>query len=144
MERTTVYLSLMKHPSLDYDYLRRWGPLLLLALFLGALSGLGYVLQQPREDFIVSAKFRVDSQLDFTVVSRAEPTRQAAAKYIGALASDLDSLVDQRIEIIEVSIQGRDKPNWWKPIVLGSVTGALLIIGAIYVWEDIKSYKRNR
>ena len=134
----------MKHSSLDYGYLRRWGLLLLLGLLLGGLSGLGSSVLKSNEEFIVSARFRVGLALDFTVVSDAEAIGQEAATSISTIATVLESLIDRPIEITEVSIHERNTTDRWKPTILGSIAGALLVILAIYVWEDLKLHERSR
>ena len=116
----------------------------MLGLLLGGLSGLGSSVLKSNEEFIVSARFHVGSALDFTVVSDAEAIGQEAATSISTIATGLESLIDRPIEITEVSIHERNTADRWKPTILGSIAGALLVILAIYVWEDLKLHERSR
>lgn len=130
---------------LDYDFLRRWWLLLVLGLGLGALGGLGYFLQQDRTgEYKATARFFIDKETEFNVVSDAASTERAAVEHLATLANKLEKQTGSRVVIGDVLMERRYETVWWQPTVLGSVIGALLAIAAIILWQDTQTYARHR
>ena len=48
------------------------------------------------------------------------------------------------VTVEDLTIMSRFRSPLWKAVVLGSFFGGLLAIGAAYLWDDARSYMRNR
>ena len=144
----------MKESWRYYDYLRRWGLLLLLGLVMGALAGFGFFLQQDQQaQFKANAKLLVFTEdrtgvwglrSDFNVVSIEFSDPKSAVKSILANADNLSAETGINVDVKDISLEGRYRSPVWRTIVLGSVIGGLLVIGATYIWDDAYAYMRHR
>ena len=144
----------MKESWRYYDFLRRWGLLLLLGLGLGALAGFGFFIQQEQQPrFKANAKLSVFTEdrpgvighrLDFNVVSNEFSDPKSAVKSILATAEVLGAQTGINVDAGDISLKGQYSSPVWRTIMLGSVIGGLLVIGATYVWDDALAYMRHR
>jgi hypothetical protein len=134
----------MKESWLYYDYLRRWGILLIVGVALGLLAGLGYNLvvdQQP----LFKAKGAVGvSNMTLDVVSKDYSDPQEAFDSIVGDARRLDDLTEVDVVVSGILVEQIHVPPLWQPIVLGGLFGGLFILGAAWVWDDTRSYLRYR
>lgn len=144
----------MKESWRYYDFLRRWGLLLLLGLVLGALAGWGFYAQQDKQPrFKAEAAVSISTQYrpgvwrlraKFDVTSSEYSDPKSAVESIVKEAENLDARPELLVDIGAFSIEGRYRSPLWKTVVLGGVFGGLLVIGAAYVWDDARAYMRNR
>ena len=126
-----------------YDYLRRWGLLLLLGLALGALAGFG-IGQQQKQLFKATATVSA-SETSFRIVSTkktSDPKEAVGSILNNVKAFSAANAID--IEVVDFSIQGRYRNPLWKAMLLGGVVGALLAFGAAFVWDDVRALKHHR
>ncbi len=156
----------MKESWQYYEYLRRWWLLLLLGPTIGALTGLAYYSSQVHpatydatatvaiadptwepDDSLPPSELdeQVQPTLTFSLDSGSDPTEEGAVKSVTSSIARIVSYTNTPVAIQQITIDRNttDEP-WWKPVVLGSVIGTLLVIGGIYVWEDARSYQRHR
>ena len=150
----------MKESWLYYDYLRRWWLFLLLGPVLGGLAGLGYYLQQYTPvEFIATGVFSTPNQIYtfdpgerpinrlgyyFTVSSPIKSTETAAVESLITLAYKLETETGRRFEIQNTKMEQRMETVWWKLVVLGSTSGAVLALASVFVLEDARNYLRYR
>jgi hypothetical protein len=141
----------MKESWYYYDYLFRWGRLLLLGFLLGALAGLGYYLQQDFKgvDYKGTAILTLADAKDILVITTARGTQdtrseEAVAETINTIAGDIHRSWKRVTGISAIRVDPVHQPNTWKPIVMGSIIGGLLMISIVYVWEDVARYVRSR
>lgn len=135
-----------------YGYVRRWRLVLLaLGLILGGLAGLAY--DYNRGDLYtatVEVHLRRDvdkglPHIHFDIISDPVQTTEKAA------TENVTSKLDQFLAYTNVQIRSEvvverntSREPWWKGVVLGSIIGALLVIVGIYIWEDVRAYRRDR
>jgi uncharacterized protein involved in exopolysaccharide biosynthesis len=145
----------MKDSWLLYDYLRRWWLLLLIGTALGAVIGIGYYSNQVHPvEYVVTADmvfedpaYTGDGPIP-TVTLAMGPSSlgdgEAAVAHIRTTVAKLASLSDSPVFIRDLSIDRNTtgEPRW-KAVVLGSIIGALLVIGGVFVWEDARAYQRR-
>ena len=144
----------MKETWRYYDFLRRWGLLLLLGLVVGAIAGLGFYLQQDQEPLFtatasvtLSTKDRPGvwlSRANFIVSSSEFPDPNASVAAIMSNTKWLSAQPGYIVAVEDLAIMSRFRSPLWKAVVLGSFFGGLLAIGAAYLWDDARSYMRNR
>ena len=147
----------MKDSRLVYDYLRRWWWLLLLGPTLGAIIGLAYYSSQAHPtEYSGTASVSMygpfmeiwsppPKMASFNIDVGSWSTEQAAIEYVDSTVRQIDESAEELFVVHGLSINGTNLGNpSWKAIVLGSILGGLLAIGAIYTWEDARGYPRNR
>lgn len=128
-----------------YDYLRRYGTLILVGLLIGATLGFVYFQTQPKRTvFVARAAISMPPSVEFTMVSPPLPNAQAAADYIVGTAHQLEQTSQAKFTPKKFEIKGRHRNELWKSMALGSVVGGLGAIGIVYVWDDAKTYQRRR
>ena len=136
----------MKESWRYYDYLRRWGLFLLLGLALGALAGYGYYLQQGQRGLFTATAAVSMPHGSFRVVSGENSDPNKAVEEILTNLKLLGDLTKNTIDVDvdNLSIEGRHPTLLWKLIVLSSIIGGLLAIGAAFVWDDAEASLRHR
>jgi uncharacterized protein involved in exopolysaccharide biosynthesis len=144
----------MKESWRYYAFLRRWGLILVLGLVLGALGGLGFDLRQDhrpifkaKASVVITAKDRPGVWLDrgrFNVVSAEHSDAESAVRSIVSNTEWLDAQPDYIVTVEGITINTSHPSSLWKAMVLGGVFGVLLVIGAAYLWDDIRAYMRYR
>ena len=141
----------MKESWRHYDYLRRWGLFVLLGLALGALAGFVYSTQQEQKALFkatagVSVSRRSATSIHFRVVSdRYSDPNEAIGlilKNVKLLRDVVKSDID--VDVDNFLIEGWYQPPLWKPMVLGSIIGGLLALGAAFIWDDAGAYLKHR
>ena len=136
----------MKESWRYYDYLRRWGLYLLLGIALGALGAFGYILQQDQQP-LFEAKATISvagTNISINVVSDEYSDPKETVESIFNDIGRIQGYTDREIFIGGISLEGRYRPPLWQPIVLGSIFGGLLALGAAWVWDDTRAYLRHR
>ena len=137
-----------------YDYLRRWWRLLVLAVVIGGTAPLSYhVVNVNPLDYT--------TEVTVAIMDPAPPLQKPPVVVVNLIATELTSeeaavatgraMVAAMANYTNAPVVTEDffvshRPNlhgWWKDIILGSIFGTLLAIGATYVWEDTKSYLRQ-
>lgn len=144
----------MKESWRYYDFLRRWGLLLLLGLVLGALGGFSIHLQQDHPPLFIAKALVIISTNDrpgvwlpranFNVTSAEYPDPKRSVRNIIDSTEWLDAQPGYRVSVEDLSIEPRHASPLWKTILLGSFIGGLLVIGGAYVWDDARAYVRHR
>ena len=144
----------MKESWRYYDFLRRWGLLLLLGLVVGSIAGLGFYVQQDQEPLFTataSVTFSTESRpgvwhprANFLVSSNEYPDPNASVAAIMSNTEWLNAQAAYIVTVEDLTIVSRFRSPLWKAVVLGSFFGGLLAIGAAYVWDDARSYMRDR
>ena len=145
----------MKESWLYYDYLRRWWRLLILGLAIGAILGLAYYsVQKNSESYAATATVAIGrSNSDpealqppvmVTIASDKQSTSEAAIAQVQSAIDRITDYANTPVSVPSLELESKLANAWWKPIVLGSVLGGLLMIGGIYVWEDALAYHRSR
>ena len=145
----------MKESWVYYDYLRRWWWLLLLGLTLGGSVALVYHLEQagPLEYTATltatigspSTREKPPSAIPVQITGHTLDTKEAALESVRSMVVQVISYTDAPVEVKDLSIDRHEMGEaWWKAIVLGSLVGIALAIGAIYVWDDASAYQRHR
>ena len=144
----------MKESWRYYDLLRRWGILLLSGLVLGGLAGFGFFVQQHNAP-LYTAKALVTvltegspgiwlPRANFNVTSIDYSDSRASVRAIMSNTEWLDGQPGYDVVVGDLTIESRFWSPLWKTIVLGSLFGGLLVIGAAYVWDDARAYMRHR
>jgi len=144
----------MKESWRYYEFLRRWGLILVLGLVLGALGGLGFDLRQDRHPLfkanalvVITAEDRPGVWLDrgsFKVISEKHSDAESAVRFIVNNTEWLDSQPDYIVTVEAITIDVLHPFPLWKAMVLGGVFGVLLVIGSAYLWDDSQAYMRYR
>ena len=106
----------MKETWRYYQFLRRWGLLLLLGLVLGALAGIGFYAQQDKQArFKAEAIVSISTQdrpgvwrlrAEFGVASREYSDPKSAVESIVTEAENLDARPELLVDIGAFSIEG--------------------------------------
>ena len=141
----------MKESWRYYDFLRRWGLLLLLGLVVGAIAGLGFYVQQDQEPlFTATASVTLSTESrpgvwhPLLVSSSGFPDPKRPVAAIMSNTEWLNAQPGYIVTVENLTIASRFPSPLWKAVVLGSIFGGLFAIGAAYLWDDARSYMRNR
>jgi hypothetical protein len=135
----------MRATWLYYDYLRRFGILILLGFAIGALLGFVYYEVRPKRTwYIAQADISIPRGLQFRIVSPKFPDPQSAVDHILNMEFRLESASQLNFESNRFEIESWYRPELWKTMAVGSVVGGLVAIGVGYVWNDAMIYQRRR
>ncbi len=125
-----------------------------MGLVVGAIAGLGFYVQQDQEQLFTATALVTLSTESRPGVSRPRGTFLVSSKEfsdpktsVAAIMSNAKWLNAQPGYIVTVenlTIASRFPSPLWKAVVLGSIFGGLFAIGAAYLWDDARSYMRNR
>ena len=145
----------MKETWLYYDYLRRWGWLMVLAAVVGVLIGFAYYSNQPHAvNYRGTAKvsllevgpetYSLPTQLaSFIIDLGTWPTQAEATEYAYSTARQISSPgIPAQITQLSSHKSPIGGPAW-KAMVLGGVVGTLFAILIAYVWDDAKTYVKH-
>ena len=136
----------MKESWRYYDFLRRWGLLLIIGIALGTVAGFGiYTIQVGPSLFTAKARVLV-AGVTLSIVSREYQDPQEAVTSLVVKGRQINKATKGGIEtdIDQFTIAGRYPAPLWKPILMGSIVGGLLALGAGYIWDDAAAYRRHR
>ena len=135
----------MKATWLYYDYLRRYGILILLGLVIGAAFGFVFHQTQPdRTIYVAQAHIGSLPNFGFLMITRAHQNPQEAVDDILYAVKYLESAGSKDYIIKDFEVSARYRSVLWKTMAIGSVVGCLVAIGAGYVWQDALTYQRRR
>ena len=151
----------MKETWFYYDYLKRCRLLLLLGAVLGAF--LGFVFYYHHHDpkpYLATAKVSfgdktvyfedrlvlhlpTEPALEATFTSGNQPSERAAVASVRSAVTRAENITNGVIKIKDFSVERPAEGVWWKPSILGSILGILLVIGGTYIWEAAQAYHRR-
>ena len=115
-----------------------------MGLCLGALAGFGFYLQQDHKtEFGAVLRFRLKNVQELQVVGVNFSSEEEVSEWMDPAIAELQVVTGGRATFQQVEIEERNITSLWKPVVLGSVIGGLLIVGCVYVWGDIIEYRRQ-
>ena len=135
----------MRATWLYYDYLRRYGVLIVLGLVIGASLGFGYNQTQPKRPiYVAQATIAESPYAGFFMFTKEHGEPQAAVDDILNTVKRLGSAAALDYEVKDIKISSRYRNVLWKTMVMGSVVGCLVAIGVGYVWDDVMTYQRRR
>ena len=140
----------MRATWLYYDYLRRFGILILLGFGIGALLGFVYYEARPKRTWyiaqanIAQADTGRSPNFEFRIVSPDFSDPQSAIDHILGITLKLESVSQRNFESNRFEIEGWHRPVLWKTMAVGSVLGGLVAIGVGYVFNDAMTYQRRR
>lgn len=136
-----------------YEYIGRWWRFLLLGLIVGALGGLVFFMMQNSPlSYRAVAEISVkdpgrdgfEIALPISMSSGDHPTPEMANQQLESRSAILLNATPYGFRIGNRYIQKNEPDDLWKAMVLGSLIGGLLMIGAIYAWDDVRAYRQRR
>ena len=148
-----------------YDYLRRWWLVLLIGPIIGAILGFAYYHQSRHTaEYTATATVAIIEpiwhlenpallwlrhyrapEVLVAINSRANASESSAVNSVTSAAAKLADYAKGGTELRELSITHLPESGGvlGKLVFLGAVFAMLLVIGGIYVWDDVLVYRRH-